>query len=348
MSIKLQREFFITIYPAQYLQTSPITLSAGGSFADAPLVQTAPPPAFFFTDPITKTVTIKNPFTMIMNVQRRALASMNTGNFQIYNLAPATRELLYKDYTDLLCMRRITVQAGYASIGNLSTIFDGNIMQCTSYRKQGSTNFVTEIDAYDYGFPVVNAITSKSFSGTNGVVPKNQVVGQLVNDLCAMGPSGQQLSPGYIHDFVDTNGNPITEYNRTICDSSWKTLQNETGNTCFIDNGRLNIMQSNEYFTSSFTVISAATGLLGTPKRSDTYIIVEMLFEPSLVVGQSVNLVSVSEPSYNGPFIVVGISHAGIISDAMGGKLQTTVTLYSFPKNAQLIAASQAGGIINV
>lgn len=344
MSIKLQREYQITIYPAQYLQTAPISPNVSPSGGTPNLAQDftlAAAPAFSFTPPTQEIITIANPFTLTLSIQRKALASMNTGNFQIYNLNPTTRGLLYKDYTDLLCMRRITVKAGYLSIGNLSTIFDGNIMWCTSYRKQGTTNFITEINAYDYGFATVNAFTSYNF---NGITSKNQIVRQMVNDVCAMGPSGQRVTPGYIHNFVDNNGNPITEYYRTVSNNSWQQLQYETGNTCYIDNGQLNILQDNEYFSGTTTQISADTGLLGSPMRSDTYVVCEMLFEPSLLIGQQITLASITEPQFNGQYKVVGINHTGVISDAIGGKLQTTVSLFSFPKNAQLIQLSESGG----
>lgn len=350
MSIKLQRQYQMVIYPSQYLQRAPISpdITNPSSISAPDLSQNftlqAAPPAFSFTPPISSIVTITNPFTLTINIQRKALASMNTGTFQIYNLSSKTRDLLYKDYTDSLSMRRITLKAGYLSTGNLSTIFDGNIIYANSYRKQGTTNFITEIEAYDWGFPVVNATTSISFNSP--ATPKNQIIAQLVNDLCAIGPSGQQLSKGHIHNYVDDNGNQITEAYKTISDYSWPQLQYETGGACYIDNGQLNIIEDNEYFTGPFSQINATTGLLGSPKRSDTYVVCEILFEPSLLVGQQITLASITEPKYNGEYKVVGINHSGIISDAMGGRLMTTVSLFSFPQNQKLIALSEAGGTI--
>lgn len=343
MTIKLQRQFQMTIYPPQYLQTAPINTNLTPTSSpnlSQELALSNPPSAgsFSFTSPVGETITIENPFTLIFNIQRKALASVNTGNFQIYNLSQTTRNSLYKDYTNLLCIRRITLRAGYQSQGVLPVIFDGNIKWCTSYRKQGSTNFVTEIEAYDWAFPVVNAHTTKNFSG---LTQKNKVIQQLVSDICAMGPSGQQVSPGYIHNYLDTNNNPITQYNRSLSGYSWRLLQDETENACFIDNGQLNILADDDCFAGTFVQISSATGLLGAPKRSETYVLVELLFEPSLLVGQQVNLLTVSEAQFNGNYKIYGINHFGIISDSVNGQCQSNVSLFSFQKNAQLIAQSQ-------
>lgn len=347
MSIKLQRQYEMTIYPAQYLQTNPV-VSSTSPFSPFNVNQNLqlsyiPPGSFSFSPAVGNPIVISNPFTLVLNIERKALATVNSANFQIYNLSQATRTALYKDYTDLLCMRRITLKAGYQSTGNLSVIFDGNIKWCTSYRKQGSNNFITEIEAFDWAFPVVNAYTNVTFAGNNGVVPVNQIVSQCVNDICAMGPAGQQVKPGYIHNFIDNNKNPITAYNQTISDSSWKALQHWTGGSAFIDSGQLNILSDDDCYAGSFTEINASTGLLGSPKRSETYVIVELLFEPSITVGQQIQLLTNSETQFNGPYKVFGVNHAGIISDALGGKLQTNISLFSFIKNAQLIALSEGG-----
>lgn len=320
MRIKLGRQFELTIYPPRYLQTG-----SDGSIS--------------FTPEIGETVIIKNPFTLIFNIKRKAMASVNTGNFQIYNLSQTNRNQLYKDYTNLLCFRRMTLRAGYASQGILPVIFDGNIKWCTSYRGQGQTNFVTEIEAFDWSFPVTNAHTTQSFSGT---VPKQKIVDQLIKDLMAMGPSNHHLNRGYIHNYVDENSQPLTQYNRSLSGYTWDLLKDETESACFIDNGSLNILAGDDCFQGSFPQISSATGLLGTPKRSETWVLVEILFEPSLAVGQKISLLTVSQQMFNGDYKIYGINHFGTISDAVGGKCQSNISLFSFQKNAQLIQQSQS------
>lgn len=271
-------------------------------------------------------VVIENPFTLTFNIRRAALASTNTGTFQIYNLSESTRNQLYKDKTNLLASRKIVLRAGYFE--PLPIIFSGNIKWCTSCRMQGQTNFITEIEAFDGGFEMVNAYTTKSWDGD---VAKQDVVNQLIRDVIVAGGTTVPLTSGYIHQYSDV------EKNICIGEYSWPRLVTETQSACFIDSGQINVLPEDDCFTGTFPQISSETGLLGAPKRSETYVIAEMLFEPSLVVGQQVNLLTRSQKMFNGDYKIVGINHIGTISDAVGGKCQSNVSLFSFKKNAQLI-----------
>lgn len=320
MSVKFRRLYKMTVYPPQYLQT-------------------APDKAISFTQSSGQTIEIENPFTLVFNIKRRAMASVNTANFQIYNLSQTTRNQLYKDYTNLLCLRRVTLRAGYESLGPLPIIFDGNIKWCTSYRNQGQTNFITEMEAFDWSFPVVNAHTTCSFSGS---VRKQEVVDKLIKDLTAMGTDEHHVSRGFVHQYNDESNRPLTQYNRSLSGYSWDLLKDETQDSCFIDNGIINILDNDDCFAGSFNQISAETGLLGSPKRSETYVNAEMLFEPSLVVGQKVSLLTTSQKMFNGDYKIYGINHFGMISDAVSGKCQSNVSLFSFKKNAQLIQQTQS------
>lgn len=312
MSIKLQREFQMTVYPLQYVQ--------GGT---QPFGQPVT-----FTTPVQKTITIQNPFTIIFNISRAQMAAQNSGNFQIYNLNPTTRNQLYKDFYSRGGFMRMTLAAGYFSQGSLPIIFDGAIHTCSSYRKQGNVNFITEMDADNWSFPTYNAHTSQNY---NTVVPKQKVVDQLVKDVCAMGPPGGQLSRGYIYQYVGQQ-----QYYPVISENSWNRLRTETDGACFIDNGFVHVLGNNQYIPGNNFTISAATGLLGSPKRYQNLVTVEIMFEPSLQLGQKVTLDSISNTTLNGDYIIQNINHAGIISDTIGGKLQTTLGLFNLQKNATL------------
>lgn len=311
---KFGRKFELVIYPAQYLHSNPADPDGSFTFEDFGFAQT---------------ITISNPFTLIFNIHRKSLSSMNTGSFQIYNLGETTRNLLYKDYTNLLCLRRMTLKAGYSD--PLPVVFDGNIKWCTSYRTAGQNNFVTEIEAYDWAFPVVNSHTSQSFPGT---VKKQEVVDKLVKDITSMGTSEHHVERGFIHQYDKTD----VQYNRVLSGYTWDILKDETDSSCFIDNGKLNILSEDECFSGGLAEISSKTGLLGSPKRSETYVCAEMLFEPTLAVGQQIRLNSSSQKIFNENYKIFAINHSGTISDAVGGRCQTSVSLFSFKKNAQLIS----------
>ena len=88
-------------------------------------------------------------------------------------------------------------------------------------------------------------------------------------------------------------------------------------------------MNKNEYLASAgeVFVISSQTGLLETPRKFDDRIDVKILFEPRMRVGMLVKIQSL-ETYYNGLFSVKGVTHAGVISGAVGGQLYTTLSVW--------------------
>lgn len=333
MADKFGRRFELTIFPAVFLQRggsgnvsfySPNILSTASNLGLNAILDST---LQGFKSAVglsnqSDVIQITNPFTLEFNVERRALASVNTATFRIYNLNEDTRNRLFKDYTNFLCLRKVVLRAGYED--PLPVIFNGNVKWCTSYRRKGQTNFVTEIEAYDWAFAVANSYTSKNWPGT---VRKQVVVDQLIKDMSSLG-----VSRGYVRPYTE-------EYqNKVVSGDSWETLKAETNEACHIDNGKINVLNEDDCFAGTTNEISTNTGLLGSPKRSETLVIAEMLFEPTLQISQLAELRAVSQKIFNGEYKVVGLNHYGVISDAVGGECQTTVNLFSFVKNAQLIS----------
>jgi hypothetical protein len=54
----------------------------------------------------------------------------------------------------------------------------------------------------------------------------------------------------------------------------------------------------------------------------------EMLFEPRLTIGQTVQLKSDTNRIFNGIYKVMGFEHSGTISDAVAGPCKTSVSLW--------------------
>lgn len=265
------------------------------------------------SDEDEETIVISNPLTVEFEVRRDTLASANCSTFRIYNLSENIRNRLYKDPFSVWHYRPIMFQAGYND--PLPAIFIGNIKQAVSYRDEGSVNVVTEIQCYDYAFAMSNAHSSWTVDSPIG---KRDVIARLIGDL-----KDYEVTEGSIGDFT---GSYARGY--AVSGMTWKELQKETGSNVFIDNGKIHCLKDNDCFEGDITVISSETGLLGSPKRADTVITADIIFEPRLQVGQVVELQSDFNSKMNGQYKVIGISHSGTISDSIAGKCKTTVQLF--------------------
>lgn len=262
--------------------------------------------------------TFRYPLTLDFQVKRNVLASANTCNLRIYNLGKNTRDLIFKDqFSQSLSFRSLILKAGYGT--TMPVIFNGNVKMAQSFRLDRSVNFITEIQGYDYGWVMVNAQSSFNLSGT---VTTRNIIDQLIKDLQKSVPSNG-LGVGAISNRFDAT---YTTRGVTVSGSSWNNMQKFTNGLTYIDNGNVYCLFENDVFVGDLTVIDSATGLLGTPKKADRLIIMEILFEPRLNIGQQINLQSRSLTQFNGTYKIVGIEHHGTISGAVGGECKTIVS----------------------
>ena len=257
-------------------------------------------------------IEIKSPMTLNFAIKRNAFGSANTASFSIINLSEPTRNQIYKDIFQTAQYRFIRLRAGYET--NLPVIFQGNIKEAKSYRMGGAVDFVTEIDAFDYGYAMTNAVSS--FALGEGST-KQQTIEALANDVVKSVPDGS-LGIGKIGEFSGDYPR-----GRSVAGSSWEYLRNETDNGSFIDNGLLYCLNEDEAIIGDVPVLDSRTGLIGSPKKADALLEVEMVFEPSLKVGQAIELNSRTVSQWNGKYKVWGVDHAGTISGSVSGKCKT-------------------------
>jgi len=259
-------------------------------------------------------VVITDPLTLDFAVKRDLLASANTGNFKIHNLGLPTRQKIYKDPFDLRVYKFVQVYAGY---DQQSLIFRGNITSAMSCRAEGSTSVLTEIVGFDGGFAYSNAFSNFTLAaGTS----RQSVISRLQTDLKSQGRI--DIGPASTFDGVYQRG-------RTIMGPTAEILKTETNGNFNIDNEKSFCMKQNDCINGNILTIQSSTGLLGSPRKFEALIIVEILFEPRLVMNQIVQLISTVNPQYNGIYKVYGIEHTGTISGAVGGKCKTTVSLFN-------------------
>lgn len=267
------------------------------------------------------TISIKTPFTMEFDIQRNTLSSANVSTISVYNLSEKNRNQIRKDQLDYGLRKQITLDAGYGD--NLTQILNANVTRAYSVR-QGN-NFITTVDAFDAGFAFANSKMNKSFpAGT----AQRSVMIDMINTLKPFG-----VSKGAIGSFEGLLSRGNAYSGNTI-----ELLKELSGGAFFIDNGKAHILGDNETLAGNVGKITSVSGLLGTPKREQTFLIFDMLFEPRFFIGQDVILESITNKNYNGVYKLVSLHHRGIISDAVSGQATTTVGLFFGTGNLRTIA----------
>lgn len=187
---------------------------------------------------------------------------------------------------------------------------------CSSQR-EGDT-FVTTIEAFDGGSTFINGVTGLQFpAGTD----RKTMIQALVKSMgITIGAMGSTIT-GKIPRGASLDGNPAD------------LLRHLTGGTYYILNNKLYILADNECIEGAVTTISSDSGLLGTPRREESYLVFDMIFEPRLLVGQQIFLDSVTQDDqYNGFYKVTSIHHKGTISGGVSGSAITTIGLVNGSK----------------
>lgn len=260
------------------------------------------------------TLSVEYPLTAQFNISRTMSSAVNTAFVQIYGLSPLTREKIYKDRYDVTRYIKMEIYAGYEN--GMSLVFSGYIKECQSTRKSGATEFITQIDAWDGGLGMY-------LGEDNNTYPSGTAYQQILADLSS---NMFGVNVGKISDNLSIE-KPLRSI--TFNGKTYEDLRTYTKDNLFIDNGTINFIDTEtEVIDGNIGVISVDSGLLGTPERRNTNIIVEMIFEPSIVLGQELELVSQKLPYLNQTYKVLGVSHDGIISGAKGGSMITRLELF--------------------
>lgn len=262
-------------------------------------------------NPAGQLITIKRPFSITFNINRNVLSSANTGNFTIYNLSTSTRNLIFKDRYTFRQLWQIQLNAGYGE--RLETVFQGNIYEALSY-KQG-TEWVTEIECFDGINAIQNGFSSMTVQQN---IPQREVFSDLIGDLPG-------IIEGAIGNLFNVPNNPSR--GKVLMGKTTELLDEESEGSFFIDNEQAYVLGQDETIPN-LTVTIDPTQLLGSPRRRETFLDIDMLFFPQARIGIIANLRSL-EGIYNGAYKILGINHSVTISGAEGGEARTSLNLYA-------------------
>ena len=252
---------------------------------------------------------VTDPVSINFQVSKALMQSTNTATITIYNLDASTRESIYQDRLIFETNKRkmLSLEAGYGE--TLTMVCLGYIQQC--YSERVGTDIVTTIEVLDPD--ILSEYTSVTFAaGTSFEEAYKYLASQL--------PS---LKIGELGNLKGEFKTP------TVFDgNAFVAINNLTGGHTFIDNGVLNTLNDNETLSNyGAYLIASETGLLGTPKRYDAVLEINMLFEPKIRIGQMVEIQSDTQSRFNGQYKILGITHNCTISEADCGTRTTTLQL---------------------
>lgn len=264
-------------------------------------------------------IVIQPPFAVDFEVSFGLVEGQHTCFFQFYNLSYDDQRKLWKDYFNIGDKEiRLHFFAGYGKTEDLPLLCSVDILRCTSQRTAGSVDVVTTVET------VFNDLYS-SFAFCNMTFEK----GSKYNDILSALIDKLPISVGYVSDDLGELPN-----SRTYIGNAIDLIKSEFGrHNVFVGQDELNVLKDTEIIPSEIQVISEETGMLGTPKISNVYLQVDMMFEPNLKLFQVIYLNSTYRLIKSQPYKVYSISHRGTISNVTSANVVTTVMLEYINEN---------------
>ena len=260
--------------------------------------------------PAGELLTIAPPVSVQFDVDRAVMATQNNASVTFYNLAPSTRDKIYKDKFMFTQYWQMFILAGYGQT-ELYEIFRGNIQEAFSY-KQG-TEWITHIDAYDGAFAIQNGFVNETMTKNTSL---KDMVTRVIHTMPEM-LAGVMGSP--------TEGQAAR--GKTLIGPSYDIAQDLTGRQAFVDGETLNVMADNEVIAGQAFVLDS-DNIFESPRRRDTFLEVSTLFSPEIRIGYMCQLKS-KITRYNGNYKVLGIKHSAQISQASSGEATSMISLFA-------------------
>lgn len=270
-------------------------------------------------------VVVKYPLTLQFSVIRADWCEINGCTLQILNLNEDTRAKLYKDIYGTDKFIDVEFYAGYGEDETmLPLLYKGDVRECFSFKQGVGTDFITTVQCLTGAINMYMTYSNRVMAeGTKAL----DVIKQLCSDI----------------------GLPLEYYSKTIVDRipplskdtsfigksfdklvEFVTYQDNMLPNVKIDNGGIYILGKDDVLPIDVIKITPESGLLGYPKRREILVEAELLFEPRIQQCSLALLESGLDDFFNGGYKVVGFTHTGTISGAIGGDCRTKVALQRF------------------
>ena len=210
---------------------------------------------------------------IVFKTTKGDIETPNSAEISVYNLSEATASKIRKEFT------RVVLQAGYQD--NCAVIFDGTIRQVRRFRENG-TDVCTSILAADgdaaYNYAIVNTTLAACSTSADHV------------GACQKAFSGKGADAGYTPDMASGPALPRGKVMYGMARKYMRDTAKQAGTSWSIQDGKVQMVPVRGYLPGEAVVLTAETGLVGTPEQTNDGIKARCLLNPRLRIGGRIKL----------------------------------------------------------
>lgn len=255
-------------------------------------------------------ITIKPPVSCQFDIERVVMATLNSASVTLYNLAPATRDKIYKDKFVMQQYWQMFILAGYGE-NELYEVFRGNIVEAYSYKQ--NTEWITKIEANDGAFAIQNGFVAETMA-------KDINIRDMATRVLHIMP---QILVGVLGSPADGQ----SARGKTLVGPAYDVAQSLVGGQGYIDGETFYALANDEVLASGGQVpVLDSDNMFETPRRRETYLEVNTLFSPEIRIGYICEI-NGKVTRYNGQYKVFGLKHSVLISQESAGEASSMISL---------------------
>lgn len=214
---------------------------------------------------------------------------------RVFNLSQATVNQIRGEFSG------VTVQAGYGDQGAYGVVFDGTVKQYRIGRDNATDTFL-EIFATDGDMAHNYGVIATTLAGGNDNAARAKALNDSFTKYGAPMESDKPLPTGGILPRGKVMFGMTRDYMNDACAS--------TGQTWFIEHGRVVTVPLTGYRAGDAIVLTSATGLLGRPEQTNGGVLATCLLNPNIRTGtlvridnSSINQIAVAKGNpFNAPY----------------------------------------------
>lgn len=205
-------------------------------------------------------------------IKRSNTMTPNTADIRVYNLELQTALRIRDNF------KRVILQAGYES--NFGVVFQGNIKQVILGRESATDTFIDIIAGdgdHAYNFAIVNSTLAAGSTQSDQVAAASQ----------AMAPKG--VGTGHIGD-LPTNQLPRGKVMYGNARNYLRSVSQSTDNAWSIQDEKITFVPLKSYLPGERVIITAKTGMIGTPNQTNEGVNVKCLLNPMIKIGGRIQI----------------------------------------------------------